>query len=221
MIWPVLLFKGKEIYEEVPTLILPILALFPVVGLYLIHLMTKAIRQHRSFGKTPLTLTPFPGSIGGQIGGKIALANNTSSLVSYAVKVVCVRKSHSGSGDNRSVREHLVWEGDAFAKYFSYGMGSGLEFCIDVPEGLPETDLDKDDSWHEWRVEVESPDIKLKRTFEIPVYQTEQQSTVKYKVPQQLLARKTEVDLIARCLFRSTRMKYTSITPCFTNRPLK
>ena len=193
--WPVLLTNGSEIIDDVPAIILPLLALFPAAGLFLIYLMIKAVRQHRQFGRTPLSLTPFPGSIGGQIGGKIALPNNTSSLASYTVKVSCLRKTYSGSGKNRRINEHLIWEGNTLAKHFAHGISNGLEFCVDVPEGLPESDIDKHDSWHEWRVEVESPDIKLKRTFEIPVYRTSQQSTVKYKAPKQWVDNRNQVNL--------------------------
>ncbi|PWQ96036.1 hypothetical protein [Leucothrix arctica] len=60
---------------------------------------------------------------------------------------------------------------------------------------MPETELDKNGTWHEWRLELESEDIKLNRTFEIPVYETKQQSTVSYQVPQYLTEHKQKVDL--------------------------
>ena len=195
IVWPILLFNGADIVEEVHPMVLPIMAIFPIAGLFLIYITFKAIRQHRTFGKTPLTLTPFPGSIGGQIGGKIVFDKNISSLNTFPVKVLCLKKHISGSGKNRRTNERLIWEGDTFARHFTHGVGSGLEFSVDVPDNLPETELNKENSWHEWRVDVESPDIKLKRSFEIPVYRTAETSTVTYKVPQHLIQNKNKVDL--------------------------
>lgn len=193
--WPVLLLNGASIVEEVHPMILLVMAIFPLTGIFLIYLTIKSIRQHNAFGKTPLTLTPFPGSIGGQIGGKISFERNISSLTSFPVKVVCLKKHISGSGKNRRTNERLVWESDTFARHYTHGIGSGLEFRVDVPDNLPETDINKDSSWHEWRVDIDSPDIKLKRSFEIPVYRTAEASEVSYKVPQHLIQNKNKLDL--------------------------
>ena len=193
--WPAVILGAEKIYEKLPLIVCILFALFPIIGVYLIYITAKAVTQRKRFGKTPLTLTPFPGSIGGQIGGKIILNNNASELAIYSVKVICVRKHYSGSGKNRSLRESMVWEADTFANNCVVGAGSGIEFSVDVPEGLPETELDKNDSWHQWRVEVESEEIKFKRSFDIPVYETKQQSTISYKVPQALMDNKQETDL--------------------------
>lgn len=221
MVWPTLLFNGESIYNEVHPMILPILAIFPLVGLYLIFLSSKAVKQHISFGKTPLVLTPFPGSIGGQIGGKVEFSKHISSLESFPVKVVCLRKNLSSSKQGSNIKEHLVWEGNTFARHYSHATGSGLEFSLDVPDNLPETELDKDDHWHEWRVDIESPEIKLKRSFDIPVYRTAQQSTIRYKVPQQLIQQKKQVALNDSLPVKKVGVKYAFTIRCFINQPPK
>ena len=67
-----LLFQFQDIWQKVQREPLTALALlFPLVGLALIVLAINATRQKRCFGLTPLVMDPFPGSLGGQLGGRI------------------------------------------------------------------------------------------------------------------------------------------------------
>ena len=65
-----LLFAIPEELDKGNTAIL-LAGLFPAVGLGLLVWAAKATRRWLAVGATPLTLDPYPGSIGGQVAGSI------------------------------------------------------------------------------------------------------------------------------------------------------
>ncbi|MCW8917915.1 MAG: DUF3592 domain-containing protein, partial [Gammaproteobacteria bacterium] len=76
IIWNVMsappLFMFAEIWSEQGPLALLVL-LFPAIGVMLLVWAVRKSLEWRRFGVTPLQLDPFPGAIGGDVGGEIAL----------------------------------------------------------------------------------------------------------------------------------------------------
>ena len=87
----------------------------------------------------------------------------------------------SGSGKNRSRRESVKWQDEGYAKVKPAAQNIFLEFCFDVPDNLPVSEEDSE-SYHLWRLNLESEmdGIDLNRSFEIPVYNTQQHQTQIY-----------------------------------------
>ena len=181
--WPLVLLLPKA-YEEEGTWIALILVLFPLVGIYLFSRFLKHFFQWKNFGRTPLTLNPFPGAIGGQVCGSIEIGKNLPGGEAYKVVLSCVKQYYSQSINNRHLSEKLIWKKDSLAKLLSRGNHSVLEFCFDVPDDLPESDLNKNETWNLWRLNLSSPDGKLDRNFEIPVFTTGETSSIKVKIPK-------------------------------------
>ena len=153
--------------------------LFPFVGMILIVWALKRTVEWRRFGPAPLTLDPFPGSIGGHVGGTIELNQPYDSQAKYQVTLTNVSSYVSGSGKNRSRRERSQWQDKLVAHAEMSATGTRLSFRFDVPEGLGESDAEKDgDSYNIWRLnllaELAGPDID--RDYEIPVYATGENS---------------------------------------------
>ena len=152
--------------------------LFTAVG---IGLLTWAIRrtlEWRRFGASPVTLDPFPGSIGGHVGGTIDLALPYDANNDFQLTLTNLKSYISGSGKNRSRNEQAEWQDMIVAHAESTGSGTRLTFRFDVPEGLDESDAEREDTYYIWRLNL-SADIEgidLDRSFDIPVYATATQS---------------------------------------------
>lgn len=148
--------------------------IFPVVGIGLIIWAVRATQNWRRYGRTPFTLDPFPGSIGGQVGGTLILPVPFHSDHSYTVTLSCVFSYMSGSGKNRSRKEKLIWQSQGFAHTKSEMNSTRIEVLFNVDDSLPPSDAKRGSRYHLWRLNISSnhTDVKFDRNFDIPVYPT-------------------------------------------------
>lgn len=122
-------------------------------------------------------MDPFPGSIGGDVGGTLQVNIPYDSKLACKVTLSCIYSYMSGSGKNRSRRESIKWQDEGFARVLPTVRGVDLQFRFEVPDNLPVSE-EQNDSYHLWRLNVEAdiPGVDLDRSFEIPVYATGEQS---------------------------------------------
>ena len=149
--------------------------LFPLVGIGLIAWAIGRTREWLRFGPTPVTLDPFPGSIGGHVGGSINLRVPCEAGTDVEVTLSNLRSYISGSGKNRSRREKALWQDTQQAHLEPGPDGTRLTFRFSVPPDTAESDASPDnDAYHLWRLSInaELPGVDLNRDFEIPVYAT-------------------------------------------------
>ena len=166
------------IYDEVMSkgnVIALVGLLFPLVGLGLIKwAISKTMEWHR-FGPAPITLDPFPGSIGGHVGGTIDLRLPYSAEHVFSATLNNLRSYVSGSGKNRSRSESAEWQETTVAHVGPGQDGSRLTFRFEVPDNLSPSDAEKDsDTYYLWRLSI-SADLSgadFSRDYEIPVYPT-------------------------------------------------
>ncbi len=164
--------------------------LFPLIGVVLIILAVRALNNWRRFGKTPLVLDPFPGSISGHVGGRIECSIPYEKALKYRVSLSCIHSYMSGTGKNRSRKESLQWQSEGVCLHEPCNTGTALSFRFDVPNDLPESDLKKASAYYLWRVSVqcELPGTDFDRQFEIPVFggqrfsQTIEQGTEEFQM---------------------------------------
>lgn len=169
------------VYEEVTkkhNYIALVGLLFPLVGIGLLVWAIRRTLEWRRFGAAPVTLDPFPGSIGGHVGGTIDLKLPFDPSIPFQVTLTSIRSYLSGSGKDRSRKEKARWQDALVAQAEPGGKGTRLTFRFDVPEGLDESDTDTDDSYHLWRLNLKAklPGTDLDRDYELPVYATAQAS---------------------------------------------
>lgn len=148
--------------------------LFPLVGIGLLVWAIRRTLEWRRFGPAPVTLDPFPGSIGGHVGGTIDLNLPFDPAARFRLTLNNLHSYISGSGKNRSRKEEAVWQ-DSMPAHAEHGAnGTRLIFRFEVPEGLNASDTDHDDSYHQWRLNLhaELPGTDLDRDYDIPVYAT-------------------------------------------------
>ena len=149
--------------------------LFPVVGVGLVVWAVVRTLEWRRFGNAPVTLDPFPGAIGGHVGGTIDVNVPYDAASRFSLTLTSLRSYVSGSGDNRSRRERPAWQDGQVAHATMGPNGTTLTFRFDVPEGLTPSDaLQDSDDYHLWRLNLkaELPGTDIDRDYEIPVYAT-------------------------------------------------
>jgi hypothetical protein len=168
----------KEVSENQNYLALVAL-LFPLVGLGLLAWAIRRTLEWRRFGPAPVTLHPFPGSIGGHVGGTIDLNLPWDASARFQLTLTSLRSYVSGSGKNRKRREKAEWQDEIIAHAEPGGKGTRLTFRFDVPDRLNASDAQQNaDEYYVWRLNLraEIPGADLDRDYEIPVYATATQS---------------------------------------------
>lgn len=152
--------------------------IFPLGGIYmLVWAINTTLSWHR-FGQLVLTLDPYPGSIGGQVGGTLNLPIAYDSQQRFPVSLQCLRSYVTGSGKNRTRNESVIWQASGLAhSQASSSGGTRLSLCFDVPSDLPVSEPFSDD-YRFWRLELNAdlPGIDLHRQFELPVFATAEQA---------------------------------------------
>ncbi len=152
--------------------------LFPLVGIILLYKAISMTREFRRFGIIEFVMDPYPGGIGGNVGGSLQIEGLNEYDAEYRIELECVYSYMSGSGDDRRRYENIRWAEAGNAQVDSMGMGVRLSFRFDIPDNLPEADIEQKESYTFWRLKVkaEIPGVDLDRTYNIPVYNTGERS---------------------------------------------
>lgn len=153
--------------------------LFPLVGIGFVVWAVRKTVQWRKFGQSHLQMDPFPGSIGGQVGGTIELHYPYDPAHTFIVTLSSLHSYETGSSKDRRRSERLNWQDTAVAHTEMGPYGTRIVFRFDVPEGLPPSDTLQNGSTYElWRVNVTAalPGVDLDQDYEIPVFATGRKS---------------------------------------------
>ena len=165
-----LLFQFEEELEKGNYAII-IGLLFPMVGIYLLYKAVAMTLEYQRYGVIKLMMDPFPGSIGGHIGGTLTVKTPNDDNADYRIGVECVYSYVSGSGDSRSRSERIRWAEEGSASVRKVTEGVLLSFRFNVPEDLPEADAEQTDDYYFWRLHLHAdvPGVNLDRKYNIPV----------------------------------------------------
>jgi len=180
--------------------------LFPLVGVFLFYKAVATTREYQRFGKVLVEMDPFPGAIGGHVGGRIRVSRLAHSLAvepssHFSVRLECVYSYMSGSGDKRSRTENIKWAEQGQPRLESAGQGVTLSFRFDVPDSVPEADVDQTGDYHYWRLtaKAEIEGIDLNRQYNLPVFKTGRQSRfVRHDISAQVEKHRENESEIAR-----------------------
>jgi len=173
---PVVFILPAELQRENYAALLALL--FPAVGAWLVYRAINLSLEYRRFGRVLFSMDPYPGGIGGHVGGHIQVKNmeyrGASEAQNLQVTLECVHSYISGSGKNRSRRESIKWAERGRPKIGNSIEGVNLSFRFDVPPGLPSADVEQRGAYHFWRLSVNAdiPGIDLQRSYNIPVFAT-------------------------------------------------
>lgn len=149
-----------------------LILIFALVGLWLLYKAVHATLQWRRFGAIALTLSPYPGSIGGGIRATVDLPERLPASQPIRVTMTCVHRRTTGSGKNRRTSEKALWQSETTAQSYAAGRGMQLTFSFNVPADLPPSGTRSDD-YHAWTIDLSAdiPGVDLDSRFEVPMMQ--------------------------------------------------
>lgn len=173
---------------------------FPLVGVGLLYKAIVTTLEYRRFGKVLFEMDPYPGGIGGHVGGKVRVSSlsyvaATDADAQLNVKLECVYSYMSGSGKDRSRKETIKWAEEGAPHVKGASQGVELVFRFDIPENLPEADIKQADAYHFWRLNIDADveGIDLSREYNIPVFKTGEKSQyVSHDISAQVATKKQQ-----------------------------
>ena len=167
--------KGSELWQQFldGEYLIGLFVLFPVISIFIVWQAVKLSRDWLRYGKTPFHMDPYPGSIGGQVGGFSDLNLPFSNRHRFKAELALIRRVTRSSGKNTSTTEKVVWQSAMPVHTEPCSQGTRVMTQIDVPSGLTESEPSSRD-YHLWRLVLRASDKALgfNRHWEIPVFQT-------------------------------------------------
>ncbi|QCK15800.1 DUF3592 domain-containing protein [Mangrovivirga cuniculi] len=167
------LFISQQGFEN-PYFLL--VGIFPVIGIFLLYGAISEIKNLKKYGTACIELDPFPASIGGHFGGIIKFKKTLPDESTIEVKLTCVKVEYSGSGKNRKKRKTLLWETTGFA-YLSMRKNEA-KIRLEIPDHLKESSISSTGIHWNAICTVSYDDDHFSRHFKIPVYRTNENSSI-------------------------------------------
>ncbi len=147
-------------------------ALFPLVGAGLLVTAVYLTLAARKFGASTLTLDPYPGRLGGSVGGDIVAAVPFQADTAFELTLSCLRIHTTGSGKNRRTSHTPLWQDTLLLAGEPTAEGhTRLWFSLAVPATLPASSAPSDD-YTDWqlRLRADLPGIDYSRQWSLPVF---------------------------------------------------
>ena len=150
--------------------------LFPAIGIVCGIIVIKGILSRRRFGDCWFELAQVPAPLGGSLDGLIQTGRPLHLEQGLHLKLSCISRTVSQSGDSQHVSENILWQNEKVfrpdAALTATGAGgSGIPVHFDLPAEQPEASL-RGQSTIIWRLEARAkmagPDFTA--TFEVPVF---------------------------------------------------
>ena len=84
--------------------------LFPVAGVGLLIWATRISARLRRFGVSRLELETRPAAVGRSLAGTVTAPISLAPTAGFKVVLSCIRRVTTGSGDDRSTSERILWQ---------------------------------------------------------------------------------------------------------------
>ncbi|MFZ0827607.1 MAG: hypothetical protein WAO02_09320 [Verrucomicrobiia bacterium] len=148
--------------------------IFPVVGIAVLFYAAKTTLAWRRFGQSSFEMAAVPGALGGTLEGMIQVKGRLEPEHGLHLRLSCVRRATSGSGNNRSTTERILWQDEKWLRADLPQTdlnATGIPIYFRLPDNLPESNASRGDGIH-WKLEASArlrgPDFDA--TFEVPVF---------------------------------------------------
>ena len=144
--------------------------LFPLVGLGLLVWAARQTLAWRRFGVTLLELDPFPGAIGGDVGGALELRLPYNPKHRFRVMLTCQHVYTRRTGDGNETVRDAKWQDEQPAIVEPGLRGTRLRFLFRSPTDQPESSAG-DGGRYQWTVQIAGslPGTDFDRSWQIPV----------------------------------------------------
>lgn len=160
--------------ESDPKALLPLG--FCVIGAILAGAAVRATARRERFGKTYFEFASLPFSPGKSLKGTIHLRFNTNARHGIDLTLSCVRKLVTGSGNNQSTNQIMLWQSQANISEQALTPGPMGDATIPVnfvvPSDAYETNHDQLRDQVLWLLHVQAdvPGVDYSDDFEVPVF---------------------------------------------------
>jgi HEAT repeat protein len=148
---------------------------FGLIGVILLANAIRATIRHRRFGNTYLEFNSLPFSPGDRAGGRIHLKLETQAAHGIDLRLSCVRRVVTGSGDSRTTREAVLWQAEQNVPSGAVSPGPlGRMIPVDfaLPAGAYVTNHDNPNDQVLWLLHAQAdvPGVDYSDDFELPVF---------------------------------------------------
>ena len=168
--------------------------LFPVVGVFLLVRAVRFTLAYLEFGKTCFEMSPVPGVVGGDLKGMIQARFPHSPEHGIQLRLSCVNRVITGSGNNQNTSERIVWRGEQSlspAQIYPGPAGTSIPVSFRVPWDARPTETQVPRDSIVWMLDAlaDVPGVDYHDIFEVPVFRTAQTPAQR---PAEGLASKTD-----------------------------
>jgi hypothetical protein len=172
---PVLFVILSEQFRRDPKTLLALL--FPAVGALMLVWAVRETMRWLEFGKTYFEMPIVPMVIGREARGTIQARFSHVPDQGVKLKLSCIHRTVSGSGNNRTTQEKILWRDEKIVppEQLSLGpIGTSIPMEFSIPnDGLASDNTDPR-STILWLLEADAdvPGVDYKDLFELPVFRT-------------------------------------------------
>jgi len=148
--------------------------IFPVVGLAVLAFAVNTTLAWRRFGQSFFEMAAMPGAPGGTLEGLIQVPARLQAEHGLHLRLSCLRRTTSGTGNNRSTTEKILWQDEKWLRPDLPQTdlnATGIPVYFKLPADQPESTTSRGDGIH-WKLEASArlrgPNYHA--TFEVPVF---------------------------------------------------
>ncbi len=148
---------------------------FNLIGAILIVEAARTTIRHRRFGDSYFEFDTLPFSPGERVGGRIHLKLDARVEHGIDLRLACVRKIVSGSGNSRSTSKVTLWQADQNVPAGAVGpgpLGRAIPVDFSPPADCVATNHDNPNDQILWLLHAQAdvPGVDYSDDFEIPVF---------------------------------------------------
>jgi hypothetical protein len=156
--------------------------IFPIVGVFLLVSAIRRTIAFFEFGNTYFEMSTVPGVIGRELKGQIQARFPHSPDHGIHLRLSCVHRVTTGSGNSQSTTENIVWRDEADLASGQLCPGpAGTTIPVDFGIPLDAQPTEKRNARDEfvWVLEAlaDVPGVDYHDIFEVPVFRTQQTPT--------------------------------------------
>jgi hypothetical protein len=147
---------------------------FPIIGLVMIFFALNATLAWRKFGRSIFEMAAVPAASGGTLEGEIQVKSKLQPQHGLHLRLSCVRRTTTGSGNNRSTTEKILWQDEKWLRADLPQTdlnATGIPIFFRLPDNLPESTSSSGDGIH-WKLEASATlrGPNFHAAFEVPVF---------------------------------------------------
>ncbi|OMH36206.1 hypothetical protein [Motiliproteus sp. MSK22-1] len=190
-----------------------------IFGFIYIFSSIKKTIKYRKYGKSPLRLDPFPGSIGGDVGGSVDITLPYSKNHNFEIKLQSIYEYTDRRGNENDTVKNTIWSDQGHGSTEPGPAGTRIKFRFKVPSGLPDSESKSGDH-HRWILEIKSihDNMDFIRIYDIPVYATGKESQ---EISDAVLHKQKESQLQDLMSFIKIKKTKNSTNILYSNKRMK